>query len=138
MVSLATRSESPVELYGKRSLTPQEKNFVAHATSTPDKDLHRAPKLTSTDGAHDMNTFYDELNKNTHSEDVHIEARIKKLHKKESTIAAIKDINHYFNQLGQSKEQESKHNLVKETGKGKQALQVRSASCFLSIDGALI
>ena len=112
-----------VELYAKRPLTPEEKNFVLHATSTPDKDLHRAPKLTSEMGSHDMDSFYDQLGKRTHSKDKQIEAKIKKLHKKASTLSAMHDINHFFDSLAQKKEEETKENIAKESGKGKQALE---------------
>jgi hypothetical protein len=131
-MSLRDRSES-VELYAKRPLTSEEKKFVAHATSTPDKDLHRAPKLTSTMGEHDMDSFYDSLTKSTVVKDKKIAAKIRTLHAKASTLSAMHDINHFFDTLAQKKEQETKKNLEKENGKGKQALEEVN-SYFDSLD----
>jgi hypothetical protein len=122
-LGLGSNNERTVELYAKRPLTPEEKKFVAHATSTPDKDLHRAPKLTSEMGQHDMNSFYDHISKSTAQKDKHIQAKIKTLHKKASTLSAMHDINSFFDSLGHQKAEESKKNLQKETGKGKQALE---------------
>lgn len=122
-VGLNQSDARAVELYAKRPLTPEEKKFVAHATSTPNKDLHRAPKLTSEMGQHDMNSFYDDMSKKTEVKDQHIQAKIKTLHKKASTLSAMHDINHYFDSLSQQKKEETKKNLEKESGKGKQALE---------------
>jgi hypothetical protein len=133
LVGMSLRRDESVELYAKRPLTPEEKKFVSHATSTPDKDLHRAPKLTSTMGEHDMDSFYDSLTKSTVVKDKKIAAKIKNLHKKASTLSAMHDINHFFDTLAQKKAQESKKNLEKENGKGKQALQEVN-SYFDSLD----
>jgi hypothetical protein len=137
-IVLATQRDAgvdSVELYAKRPLTPEEQNFVAHATSTPNKDLHRAPKLTSSMGENDMDTFYDSLSKSTSNKDKKIDQKLKSLHKKASTLSAMHDINHFFDKLGQIKKKESAHNLEKENGKGRQALEEVN-SYFDSLDAS--
>mmetsp|Transcript_80715 Transcript_80715/g.216349 ORF Transcript_80715/g.216349 Transcript_80715/m.216349 type:complete len:282 (+) Transcript_80715:37-882(+) len=134
VVSFVNRSE-PVELYAKRPLTPEEKKFVSHAVSTPDRDLHRAAKLTSKMGANDMNDFYDQMSKSTVVKDKHIDEKIKKLHKKASTLSALKDINTFFDSLDQQKKVESKKNLAKEAGRGK-AAAAEINSYFDSLDAS--
>ena len=84
-------------------------------------------------GEHDMDSFYDSLTKTTVVKDKKIEAKIKKLHKKASTLSAMHDINHFFDTLAQKKEEETKKNLEKENGKGKQALEEVN-SYFDSLD----
>lgn len=84
-------------------------------------------------GEHDMDSFYDSLTKSTVVKDKKIEAKIKKLHTKASTLSAMHDINHFFDTLAQKKEQETKKNLEKENGKGKQALEEVN-SYFDSLD----
>ncbi len=84
-------------------------------------------------GEHDMDSFYDSLTKSTVVKDKKIAAKIRTLHAKASTLSAMHDINHFFDTLAQKKEQETKKNLEKENGKGKQALEEVN-SYFDSLD----
>jgi len=115
---LTMSTESPVELFAPRTLTAQEKAFVARAASTPDKDLSKAKKLPSTAGLKDMDSFYDSQAKQINIVNSRAHQHLKQLKGVANTKAVREQINHYFDK--QQKIAKTEHAQIKhkEAGSG--------------------
>lgn len=117
-LGLVSNTQSPVELFAPRTLTPQEKAFVARAASTPNTDMSKAKKLPSDAGLDDMDKFYDQQAKKINVINSRAHQHLKQLKGEANTAAVRTQINHYFDkQLKIAKVEHAKINH-KEAGSG--------------------
>jgi len=106
--------------HGKR-LSAKEKAFVELATSTPNVDLHKATKLKDTDGANDMNKWYDHQATTLRAKNTVAAEHLDTMKKKASTTAAKRNINAYFDKMAVAVKHENQHELQKNMGTGRAA-----------------
>ena len=99
-------------------LTPQERAFVEHSTSTPDLDLHKAAKLQSEKAAADMDRYYKKQQAVLENKDKVARQHLETMHKKASTKAAQKDIDSYFDSMTKVVKKEHVVELKKHKGTG--------------------
>mmetsp|Transcript_48550 Transcript_48550/g.75811 ORF Transcript_48550/g.75811 Transcript_48550/m.75811 type:complete len:384 (+) Transcript_48550:41-1192(+) len=128
----AGSSSDAVELEG-RQLTAEEKRFVETSTSTPNRDLASTAKKVGSDGGmHDMDSFYDHMQKQIKKVNKAHTGRKNTLPKYTATTAKTR-INGYFDKLAKQVKVEHKQLAKKESGTGA-AARKEMDSYFASID----